>query len=319
VKAAVVDRFDHPPAMATFEDPLAEGGELLVTVTASALSPLVKGLASGRHYSSSRVLPFVAGVDGVGRLATGERVYFASPRSPFGAMAALAPVRHDRCVPIPDEVDDATAAAIANPAMSSWAALSRRAKLTRGQSVLINGATGVAGRLAIQIAKYFGAKTVIATGRNPAVLETLSALGADVVIRLESSEHDAIERFRREIDTHDVRVILDYLWGASAQQLLAAIGGEHRDGPPPIRFVQIGSISGSTIALEGGYLRGSGLELLGSGIGSVSSADLVACVGEALQAVVPGGLRITTQARPLEDVGNVWNRESGDERIVFTL
>jgi NADPH:quinone reductase-like Zn-dependent oxidoreductase len=191
---------------------------------------VVNRFDSPPSYSSKAAFPFVPGVDGVGRSSDGRRVYFAFPRFPFGAMAELVPVRAELCVPVPDMVDDTTAAAVANPGLSSWAALTKRAQFVRGESVLINGATGVAGRLAIQIAKYLGAKTVIATGRNRDALALLPALGADVVIPLDGSEQNPIERFRREIRVHDVGVILDHFWGASAEQVFAAIAGDGSGG-----------------------------------------------------------------------------------------
>ena len=97
---------------------------------------------------------------------TERRVYFVLPRAPYGSMAEQAVVPSAHCVPLPDELDDVTAAAIANPGMSSWAAYTERARLKAGETVLVNGATGTAGRLAVQIAKYLGARKVIATGRN---------------------------------------------------------------------------------------------------------------------------------------------------------
>src|SRR6202000_2443035 len=98
------------------------------------------------------------------------------------------------CIPWPDDVDDITAAAIANPGMSAWAALMERAHFKAGETVLVNGATGTAGRLAVQLAKYFGAGKVIATGRNEAELEQVKALGADVVVPFaESLEENSFE------------------------------------------------------------------------------------------------------------------------------
>jgi NADPH:quinone reductase-like Zn-dependent oxidoreductase len=153
-------------------------------VSAAALSPLVRGRASGAHYSASHQFPFVAGVDGVGRLDDGRRVYFLMPRAPYGAMAEETVVPSTQFAPVPDGLDDVTAAAIANPAMSSWAALAERARLKTGETVLVNGATGAAGQLAVQIARRLGAARVIATGRNTEALRAAAALGADMTIPL---------------------------------------------------------------------------------------------------------------------------------------
>jgi NADPH:quinone reductase-like Zn-dependent oxidoreductase len=177
MKAAIVTGAGLTPTYADFADPIPLAGENRIVVAAAAISQVTRGRASGRHYSSSGQFPFVVGIDGVGRLDDGRRVYFAVPRAPFGGMAEQTVVPVSRCVPVPDDIDDVTAAAIANPGMSSWAAYTERAKLKAGETVLVNGATGTAGRLAVQIAKFLGAKKVIATGRNRAVLEELTTLG----------------------------------------------------------------------------------------------------------------------------------------------
>jgi NADPH:quinone reductase-like Zn-dependent oxidoreductase len=181
MKAAIVTELGKPPIFADFAEPAAADGEALIDVTAAPLSHVTRYRASGTHYSSAGSLPFVVGLDGVGR-HDGKRVYFILPRAPFGSMAERTVVQASHLVPLPDGLDDATAAAIAIPAMSSWAALQERSKIAPGQVVLVNGATGFSGRLAVQVAKRLGAGKIIATGRNSAMLAELSALGADNTI-----------------------------------------------------------------------------------------------------------------------------------------
>ncbi len=171
--AAVVTDVTKPPRWLEFADPLPAANEIVVSVRAAALSPLARGRASGTHYSASGADSFVAGVDGVGLTPDGRRVFFAFPRAPFGTMAERAPVALDNCTLVPDGLDDVTAAALGNPGMSSWVALRERAKFERGESVLINGATGSAGRLAVRIARYLGARAIVVTGRNESQLEAL--------------------------------------------------------------------------------------------------------------------------------------------------
>src|SRR5580658_8963173 len=122
MKAAIVMEAGKPPVYRDFKDPVAENGDVLVTVGAAALSNVVRSRAAGTHYSSSGQLPFVVGIDGVGRLDDGRRVYFALPKAPFGSMSEKTVVRASQCVCLPEDLDDVTAAAIANPGMSSWAA-----------------------------------------------------------------------------------------------------------------------------------------------------------------------------------------------------
>ena len=314
MKAAIVQAAGRPPAYGCFADPEARDGETLVNVAAAALSPIVRARASGAHYSSSAQFPFVAGVDGVGRLEDGRRVYFFLPRAPFGAFAERTVVASERLIELPDDLDDVTAAAIANPGMSSWEAYSERAKLKKGETVLVNGATGASGRLAVQIARHRGAAKIIATGRK---LDVLNSLGADVTVPL-TSDGAALENAFKAQFAQGVDVVIDYLWGASAQSLLIAAakaGAEAR----PIRFVQVGSSSGADINLPSAVLRSSAIEMMGSGIGSVTLEKLIDCVGALFHATRPGGFTIAAKATPLADVETSWARTESAERLVFTM
>src|SRR5580693_5729999 len=214
MRAAVVVEAGKAPIYDHFQEPVPTTDHVRVSVSAAALSNVVKSRASGKHYSSSENLPFVVGIDGVGRLDDGRRVYFALPEAPFGSMSERTIVPFSQCVMLPDGLDDVTAAALANPGMSAWAALSERARLAAGETVLVNGATGTAGRLAVQIAKYMGAKKVIATGRNIEVLKSLARLGADVTIPL-VEDGDAMEEAFQEQFAEGIDVVVDYLWGQS--------------------------------------------------------------------------------------------------------
>jgi NADPH:quinone reductase-like Zn-dependent oxidoreductase len=173
MKAGIIKVAGKSPVHGDFNEPVAGEGQELITVSASALSQFSKSRSSGSHYSSSGTFPSVAGADGVGRTADGRRVYFVLPEAPYGALAERTLVRSKQCVAVPDGLDDVTAAAIANPGMSAWAALVERAHMRTRETVLVNGATGTAGRLAVQLAKYLGASKVIAAGRNESELQEL--------------------------------------------------------------------------------------------------------------------------------------------------
>jgi NADPH:quinone reductase-like Zn-dependent oxidoreductase len=315
MKAAIVSHPNQPPIYGDFETPIAGPDENSIAVTAAALSQLVKGRASGTHYSSSGKFPFVAGIDGVGRLNDGRRVYFILPDAPYGTMAEKVAVKASQCIPLPDDLDDITAAAIANPGMSSWAAFKERAGLVAGETVLVNGATGTSGRLAIQIAKYLGAGKVIATGRNVEALKSLKAIGADLIIPLET-DLEVLEGAFKEQFANKVDVVIDYLWGQSAERLLIA-AAQSAHGALPIRFIQVGAMSGGSINLPGAVLRSSAIELKGSGLGSISLDRLIKAIGEMLQAAIPGGFTIATRAIPLSSVEATWNDDAGLSRTVF--
>jgi NADPH:quinone reductase-like Zn-dependent oxidoreductase len=318
MNAAVVHAFDAPPRYTTFADPVAAEGERLVSVSAAGLHPIVKALAKGTHYGSSGTLPFIAGVDGVGKLEDGTRVYFGIARSPFGTFSERAVAAGWMCLPLPEGIDDVTAAGIANPAMSSWAALTARAKFVAGESVLILGATGVAGQLAVQIAKRLCARRVVAAGRNPQALERLRALGADAVISLDQEPAALVSAFRSELAEAGVDVVLDYLWGHPAERLLEAISQKGlRKAGARVRFIQIGDSAGKTIPLSAATLRSSGLELLGSGFGSASLDQILRALAEFFEVAAKTPFQFRTRAASLRDVEALWSEADEGTRLVF--
>jgi NADPH:quinone reductase-like Zn-dependent oxidoreductase len=269
------------------------------------------------------VFPAIAGTDGVGLAPDGRRVYFAMPEAPYGSLAELCPISTRRLVEIPDDVDDITAAAIANPGMSAWASLMERARLVKGETVLVNGATGTAGRVAVQLAKYLGAAKVIATGRNAAELEELKGIGADGVVPFNLTAGNAggaeeFERGLKDVFAGGIDVVIDYLWGESAKVILSALA--RTIGDRPARFVQVGSSSGEAeIALNAAVLRASAIVMMGSGVGSVSREALVASIAKTFAAVGPAGLKVATEIVPLAQVEETWKRASGKPRVVFTI
>lgn len=317
MKAAIVREPGKTPVFGEFAEPAPQPGQELIAVTASALSQVTKSRAAGSHHTAPGDFPAVVGIDGVGRTGDGRRVYFVLPEAPFGGMAEKTVVEAERCIPLPDGLDDVTAAAMAIPGMSSWAALQERAHLVPGENVVVNGATGASGRLAVQIAKHLGAKKVIATGRDAAALEQVKALGADVTIPLSQSAEELETAFKKQFAAGGVHVVLDYLWGHSAETMIVALAKTAEDNAP-IRFVQIGAVSGGTITLPSAALRSSPLVLMGSGIGSISLPAMVGAIGGVLQAG-PAKLQIKTETVPLADVEKAWNRDTGKSRIVFAV
>ena len=317
MKAAIVLGAGQTPVYGDFAEPLPSPEENSIAVTAAAISHVTKARAAGSHYSASGRFPFVVGIDGVGRLDDGSRVYFVLPKAPFGGMAERTVAPSAQCLPLPDELDDITAAAIANPGMSSWAAYTERAGLKAGETVLVNGATGTAGRLAVQIAKHLGAAKVIATGRNDDALHAVVALGADVTIPLGADATALEDRFKEQF-ADGVDVVIDYLWGRSAELLLIAAAKAGADAVP-IRFVQVGSAGGADIILPSAVLRSSAIELMGSGIGSIPMARLIGTIGALLRATVPGGFKIATTPVALSEVEQAWSRDDSTRRTVLTM
>lgn len=322
MKAAVVNSPGTKPIFGEFHRPVSREGLEVITVTAAALSNLTKGRAAGSHYSADNHYPFVPGVDGVGTLADGRRVYFAMPEAPFGAMAEQTLVDPHRTITLPDNLDDVAAAALANPGMSCFAALTDRARFQAGETILINGATGAAGSIAVQVAKQLGARKVIATGRNAQELESLRSLGADVVIPfdLRPENLQGVEHFEQALTlvfADGLDVVVDYLWGSSARTIIVAIAKAVEDAHT-VRFVQVGEASRETVELPGAALRSSAIQIMGSGLKSVPLPKLMEGIRRTFDLAAHGELYLPTRAVPLSTVTENWDAP-GKPRLVFTL
>jgi NADPH:quinone reductase-like Zn-dependent oxidoreductase len=316
--AAVLHTIGTAPRYEEFPEPvIGDKGEVIVHVHAASLKPIDKQLASGSHYASRGELPRVCGSDGVGRLDDGQRVFFGGPRSPHGAMAQRTVVPRAFTFPIPEDVNDETAAALPNPGISAWLSLAYRAKLARGENVLILGATGVTGKLAIKIAKLLGAARVVAAGRNQQALNTLHNLDADATISLALPEAELSEAFAREAGPSGFQVVIDYVWGAPAQAFFAAITRkEFTTIQSETRFVQAGESAAPTITLPAAVLRSTALTILGTA-GIPSRDVLVEAFQQVMAHAAKGNLQIDTERVPLADIENAWQRELPGRRLVM--
>jgi NADPH2:quinone reductase len=316
MKAAVVHTLGQPPRYQDFPEPIANENEILIQVHAAGLHPIVRARASGAHYPSKGEVPMVAGIDGVGTRPDGARVYFGGARAPWGTMAERCAAPAGMCLPLPDGISDVEAAAIANPGMSAWLSLHDRAAVAPGETVLILGATGVAGQLAIQAARQLGAGRIVAAGRN---VSALASESVDGVIALGEPEEAVSQAFTAEVEK-GIDVVIDYLWGRPTELLLAALGkGFKPSGTRSTRLVEVGESAGSTISLPGAVLRSVDIKLLGSGFGSASMAAILKAIPELFQMAAKGALHIDAEAVPLAEVEAAWSRVEKGRRIVFTM
>src|SRR5271157_2199386 len=304
MKAAVIDSLERGPRFADFAEPVVADGETLIEVTAAGLHPIVRMLASGEHYGSQGTLPMIPGIDGT-------RVYFGGVRPPYGPMAQRAAAGFT--LPLPDGLDEVTAAAIINPGNGAWLALTRRAALQPGETVLVLGATGVSGRIAVALAARMGAGRVIAAGRNRAILDQL---GATATVALGGPDDAAALADAAGQD--GIHVIIDYLWGHPAEAAIAAItrrGMAH--AAPRVRLVEVGQMAGPAISLPADVLRSSGLEILGSGPGTIPLGEIISAIPEFMSLAATSDLPIDIDEVPLAEVEPAWHRRSRGRRIVF--
>ncbi|NUP01147.1 MAG: zinc-binding alcohol dehydrogenase family protein [Nonomuraea sp.] len=306
MRAAVIQAPDAPPVYRDHPDPTeGHAGELVADVLAAGLHHLTRAKANGSHYSAAGAYPLVPGVDGVVRDQQGNLRYVVLDDVPLGTFAERTLIDPRRSVILPDGIDPVRIAAAMNPAMSSWIALRRRVGFQAGQRVLVLGATGNAGRMAVQIAKLFGAAQVIAAGRDTTRLKALTALGADETITFDQLGHAA-----------DVDVVIDYVWGEPAADAMIPMLTARADRGVPLTWIQIGSIAGATAPIPSVALRSARLQIVGSGIGSVPARDILAELPELASAVAAGEIDVRARAVPLDQVAQTWDAETGD-RIVF--
>jgi len=317
MNAAVVRSFGEPPRYEQFEVPQPQGeGQILVDVLAAGLHPRVRTGAAGSHYTSTGELPMIPGIDGVGRRADGTHVYFAARGEASGTMAEKALVDVRRAIELPEHVDVAKVAAAINPAMSAWVALRRRVAIEPGQSVLVLGATGNAGAMAVQVAKLLGAGRVVGAGRDRARLAALASVGADELVQL--SDDDGASGRALAAAAAEVDVVIDYLWGEPAQRAIAALLTARADRSRAIDWIQIGAVAGPTIELPSVALRSANLRLQGSGQGAVSAQAYLAELPSLVEQIDAGAIVVNASTVPLADVARVWTQpEQPGVRTVF--
>lgn len=306
-----------------FPEPIAGAeNEILISIKAAAIKHLDKSKASGKHYStnSDENKAKVPGMDGVGLLQDGTRVYAIGIT---GMMAETALVEKRRMVILPDSIDNITAAALPNAVAGSAMALRFRANIKEGDTVLINGATGFTGTIAVQIAKHYGAGKVIVTGRNTKTLQSLLTLGADETVSILQDDADFSAQIRTIHDATPIDIIIDYLWGRTAELILEALKGKdtftHKT-----RFVSIGSLTGHKIQLSSEILRSADLQLSGSGLGSWTKEEmqllLRKIIPEMFQLAVDKKLIVPTETIELKNVQKLWEEEvQGGKRLVVTI
>jgi NADPH:quinone reductase-like Zn-dependent oxidoreductase len=316
--AAVVTAFDSVPRYQEFPTPIPTGAnDMLVDVLAVGLHPRVRSQASGSHYTSTSELPLVPGVDGVGRGPDGLLRYFILPDTTKGSMAQQTVIDTRRSAILAESSDAVAVAAAMNPAMASWIALRQRVAFEPGQKVLVLGATGNAGQMAVRVAKLFGATEIIAAGRGAARLAGLPAFGATSTVALDGDASDFAHRLGQAAT--DVDVVIDFLWGDLTAEVMAAVITGRRDDRKPITWVEIGSVAGPTAAIPSAALRAARLQIVGSGQGSVSASEIVAELPALAREISSGTFALGIRAVPLADVERTWAESVGSkERIVFT-
>lgn len=309
MRAAVIERLGEPPRIADVPEP---DGDVLVDVECAPINPIDVAIGSGRHYSGSPETPFVPGAEAVGRRRdTGERVWVHGRRT--GGMAELVVAPDDALLAVPDGADPVAAGACGIAGMAGWLPVVWRAPVREGDRVLVLGATGTAGQVALQGARLRGAARVVAAGRDAEALERTRALGADETVRLDGD--GLADRLREACGGDGPTYVYDPLWG---EPLSAAAEAAARGA----RIVHVGQSAGAEATLSSAAVRGKGLELLGYSNflvpREVTAREYAALVGH----VTRGEVTMDVERVPFEEVTDAWTRQAAGhakQKLVLVL
>jgi NADPH2:quinone reductase len=318
MKAAVLHEVGGTPRYEDFPDPVAGDGEVVIDVVAVAVENVDKMIAAGQHFASQRYvaqLPAIPGFDGVGSMPDGTLVGFGNTRAPYGALAEKTVVSGGSVVPIPDGIDPADAVVLASavPAMSIRSA----AGFVPGETVLIQGATGVAGRLAVKVARLLGAGRIVATGRDDTALGEVLALGADTAINTAVPD-DQLRRAFTEAKGDGYDVVLDFLWGRPTEILLRSLVPDAFALSKPTRLVQVGESGGATIAVAAASLRTSGVEIYGAAKG-FDAATIADAYHQVVEWARDGLLTFDIEKVPLSQIEAAWQATDRRGRRLVVL
>jgi NADPH:quinone reductase-like Zn-dependent oxidoreductase len=307
MKAAVLHELGGIPRYADFPDPVAGEGEVVIKVKAVAVENIDKMIAAGTHFASKQFmarLPAIPGFDGVGTLPDGTLVGFGNTKPPYGALAEQTIVAKSNVVPMPEGIDPAVAVVLGS-AVTGFC-IKTAAGFTAGNTVLVQGATGVAGRLAVKVARLLGAGRIVGTGRDHDALQELRALGADVVINTAVPD-EALARAFTEAMGDGYDVVLDFLWGRPTEILLRALVPEELKPAKPTRLVQVGESAGPALTLAAESLRTSGVELYGAAKG-LDGATMMDAYNQVVQWARDGTLTFDLEQVPLSQIETAWQR-----------
>ncbi len=301
MRAAVLRDYGAAPQADDFEDPAGGEDREVVEVLAAGLNPVDLSVASGSFYGGSPDLPYVVGREGIGRRGDGQRVYFDAPVAPFGSFAQRVAIDPDSAVAIPDGLDEALAVCFGIAGLAGWLALEWRAQLAEGESVLVLGASGVVGQIAVQAARLLGAGRVVGAARGPKGLDRARELGADAVVRL--GEVDALAGALRDAQPDGFDVVVDPVWGEPAAAAIEATA-------PRARVVQIGQSAGSHASIASAAVRGRMLAILGHTNFMTPTKVRQAAYARMVEHAAAGELVVEAERVALDDVAEAWARQA---------
>jgi len=303
VRAALVEQIGEPPVVGEAAEPDRGQGQALVEVTAAAVNPIDISISAGRFYGGSPDPPYIPGREAVGRVIEGDvldpgtQIWFQPPVG--GAFAQYAVADESQAIVLPDGTDHPLAAALGIAGLTGWLAVEWRGHVREGERVLVLGASGVVGLVAVQAARILGAGRVVAAGRDRAALE---AAGADAVVVLDTDDvGELAERFK-EAAGGPPDLTIDPLWGIPAQAAVEA-------GAFSGRLVQLGQSAGTDSTLRSGAIRGKSFAIVGFTLGHVAQDKQQAAYRRLIELASSGEISVERETLPLDWVGEAWKRQ----------
>lgn len=321
MKAAILNQLGKTPIYSEVEEPkINSENEVMLNVKAVAVKNIDKLIASGKHYASYKNLPTIVGMDGVGTLDDGRLVYSQSNK----ILAEKTVIAKDNFIEIPKEIDVALAAALPNAALGSYLPLMVKGDFQKGDTVLINGGTGITGKFAIQLAKYYGAGKIAVSGRIKNREKELYDLGADILISTEMDDKSFQKEIKKLHEDFGIDLVLDYLWGKTAENIINTLGGDGDNFPnKAIKLINIGNLAGANLNLDCNFIRSSKLEILGSGLGSYSKEQFADFhknqLVQLFELASQGILSVDVYEDNLNNIEKIWNENIPEKRLVIRI
>ena len=314
MRAAVVGELGQPPSPGELPEPSPGDGEVVLEVLAAPLNPVDVAVSKGAFYGGHPELPYVPGAEVVGRVRGSGEVVWAFGAglglTRNGGMAELAAVPEERLVRVPEGADPALAGALGIAGLAGWIPLAVRTPVREGETVLILGATGTVGLVAVQVARLLGAGRIVAAGRSEEGLARARERGADAVVPLGDSFQDDL---REAVGDGALTLIFDPLWG---EPLVASL----EVAAPRARIVHLGQSAGPTATLASGTVRGKELELFGHSNFAVPMDVLRREYDRLVRHAEAGEIRVDVESIQLDEVATAWERQQrGDHRKLVLI
>ena len=302
MRAAILREYDATPELGEFDDPTPGDGAVVAEVLAAGLNPVdIRKAAGVFPLAPKPPLPSVAGWEGIARLEDGSHVYFVDPRPPHGALAERTLIDPAAVHPVPEGLEPGVAVALGIAGLAGWLALTWSAKLRPGESVLVLGATGTVGQVAVQGAKLMGASRVVAAGRNPDGLARAAELGADATVSLTDAGDGLADAFREAAGGDGFDVIVDPLWGEPG---VAAMEASKRF----TRHVALGQSAGVHASVSVATVRNKPLTIVGHTNYAIPVEDQREAYAEMTAHAAAGRLTADVDSVALDDVASAWER-----------